>query len=92
MAAIFSRPLYRSVLSIANRIADMAAAAAVATSLMFATSVAQARDTIDRAVKSGRGKTLVTAMKVAGLVETLKGKRLFALFAPINKVIVKLPK
>ncbi len=36
--------------------------------------------------------TLVTAVKAAGLVETLKGKGPFTVFAPTNEAFAKLPK
>jgi uncharacterized surface protein with fasciclin (FAS1) repeats len=46
------------------------------------------------AVASGAGefKTLVTAIKAAGLVETLKGPGPFTVFAPTDSAFAKLPK
>jgi len=46
------------------------------------------------AVASGAGefKTLVAAVKAAGLVETLKGKGPFTVFAPTDSAFAKLPK
>lgn len=49
------------------------------------------RDIIDNAVQSKDHTTLVTAVKAAGLVETLKGKGPFTLFAPTNAAFAKLP-
>ena len=38
-------------------------------------------DIVDTAVKAGSFKTLAAALKAAGLVETLKGKGPFTVFA-----------
>lgn len=49
-------------------------------------------DIVDTAVKAGQFKTLVAAVKAAGLVETLKGEGPFTIFAPTDKAFAKLPK
>lgn len=49
------------------------------------------KDIIDNAVNSKEHTTLVTAVKAAGLVETLKGKGPFTVFAPTNEAFSKLP-
>jgi len=49
-------------------------------------------DIVDTAVKAGSFKTLVAAVKAAGLVETLKGKGPFTVFAPTDEAFAKLPK
>ena len=49
------------------------------------------KDIIDNAVNSHEHTTLVTAIKAAGLVETLKGKGPFTVFAPTNEAFAKLP-
>jgi uncharacterized surface protein with fasciclin (FAS1) repeats len=49
------------------------------------------RDIIDNAVNSADHTTLVAAVKAAGLVETLKGKGPFTVFAPTNAAFAKLP-
>lgn len=68
-------------------------AAAVMTPLAIGASRANAADDIvDTAVKAGSFNTLVTAVKAAGLVDTLKGKGPFTLFAPNDDAFVKLPK
>ena len=41
---------------------------------------------------AGQFKTLVTAVKAAGLVETLNGKGPFTVFAPTDEAFAKLPK
>ena len=50
------------------------------------------KDIIDNAVNSKDHTTLVAAVKAAGLVETLKGKGPFTVFAPTNEAFDKLPK
>lgn len=57
---------------------------------MFAAG-AQAADIVDTAVSAGSFNTLVTAVKAAGLVETLKGAGPFTVFAPTDEAFAKLP-
>jgi len=52
---------------------------------------AQQRDIVDTAVAAGSFKTLATALQAAGLVETLKGKGPFTVFAPTDAAFAKLP-
>ncbi|MEJ7618989.1 MAG: fasciclin domain-containing protein [Pyrinomonadaceae bacterium] len=49
------------------------------------------KDIIDNAMNSADHTTLVAAVKAAGLVETLKGKGPFTVFAPTNAAFEKLP-
>lgn len=63
-------------------------AAAMAASA-FAT---QAKDIVDIAVGAGSFNTLVTAVKAAGLVDTLKGPGPFTVFAPTDEAFAKVPK
>jgi len=49
-------------------------------------------DIVDTAVSSGSFNTLVTALKAAGLVDTLKGEGPFTVFAPTDEAFAKLPK
>ena len=49
------------------------------------------KDIIDNAVNSKAHTTLVAAVKAAGLVETLKGKGPFTVFAPTNDAFDNLP-
>ena len=49
------------------------------------------KDIIDNAVNSADHTTLVTAVKAAGLVETLKGPGPFTVFAPTNAAFDALP-
>jgi uncharacterized surface protein with fasciclin (FAS1) repeats len=50
-----------------------------------------AKDIVDNAVNSKDHTTLVAAVKAAGLVETLKGKGPFTVFAPVNDAFENLP-
>ncbi|GAA4014628.1 fasciclin domain-containing protein [Actimicrobium antarcticum] len=54
-------------------------------------SMMASKDIIDNAVNSADHTTLVAAVKAAGLVETLKGKGPFTVFAPTNAAFGKLP-
>jgi len=53
---------------------------------------AQAKDIVDTAVAAGSFKTLATALQAAGLVDTLKGKGPFTVFAPTDDAFAKVPK
>jgi uncharacterized surface protein with fasciclin (FAS1) repeats len=64
---------------------------AVAVSLCLM-STANAKDIVDTAVAAGNFKTLATALQAAGLVETLKGKGPFTVFAPTDAAFAKIPK
>lgn len=48
-------------------------------------------DIVDTAINAGSFNTLVAAVKAAGLVDTLKGKGPFTLFAPDDAAFAKLP-
>ena len=52
---------------------------------------AQQKDIVDTAVAAGSFKTLAAALQAAGLVETLKGKGPFTVFAPTDEAFAKLP-
>lgn len=49
------------------------------------------KDIVDNAVNSADHTTLVAAVKAAGLVETLRGKGPFTVFAPVNSAFAALP-
>ena len=51
-----------------------------------------AQDVVDVAAKAGNFNTLVTAVKAAGLVDTLKGPGPFTVFAPTDAAFAKVPK
>jgi len=52
---------------------------------------AQAADIVDTAVSAGSFNTLVAAVQAAGLVDTLKGKGPYTVFAPTDEAFAKLP-
>jgi uncharacterized surface protein with fasciclin (FAS1) repeats len=52
---------------------------------------AATRDIVDTAVAAGSFKTLATALQAAGLIDTLKGKGPFTVFAPTDEAFAKLP-
>jgi uncharacterized surface protein with fasciclin (FAS1) repeats len=62
---------------------------------MLTVSVAGAqsgnKDIVDTAVAAGSFKTLAKALQAADLVDTLKGKGPFTVFAPTDEAFAKLP-
>lgn len=67
------------------------AASAENTVMVGGQSMLPSKDIVDNAVNSADHTTLVAAVKAAGLVETLKGKGPFTVFAPTNAAFGKLP-
>ena len=49
------------------------------------------KDIVDTAVAAGSFKTLAKALQAAGLVDTLKGKGPYTVFAPTDEAFAKLP-
>ena len=66
--------------------------AIIVTALALAASAAQAKDIVDTAVAAGDFKTLAAALQKADLVQTLKGKGPFTVFAPTDAAFAKVPK
>lgn len=62
------------------------------TKMVGGAAMYPSKDIIDNAVNSKDHTTLVAAVKAADLVETLKGKGPFTVFAPTNSAFDKLPK
>ena len=56
-----------------------------------AQSTSAGPDIVDTAVKAGSFKTLVAAVKAAGLVDALKSKEKLTVFAPTDEAFAKLP-
>jgi uncharacterized surface protein with fasciclin (FAS1) repeats len=52
---------------------------------------APTKDIVETAVAAGSFNTLATALTAAGLVETLKGKGPFTVFAPTDEAFAKIP-
>jgi len=65
--------------------------AVLASSVAFAAEKDAKMDIVDTAVKAGSFKTLAAALKAAGLLDTLKGKGPFTVFAPTDEAFEKLP-
>jgi len=75
------------------------ASALVVVAVLSASSVraadtcpAAGKDIVDTAVAAGSFKTLAAALGAGGLVETLKSKDPFTVFAPTDDAFAKLPK
>lgn len=64
---------------------------ALAEVIVGGKSMLPTKDIIDNAVNSADHTTLVAAVKAAGLVDTLKGKGPFTVFAPVNAAFAALP-
>ena len=60
--------------------------------LSFSAIAVQAKDIVETAVAAGSFKTLATALTAAGLIDTLKGKGPFTVFAPTDAAFAKIPK
>ena len=76
------------------RFASLATAAGLVLSLAigaYARPKAASEDIVDTAVAAGSFKTLAAALQAAGLVDTLKGKGPFTVFAPTDEAFAKLP-
>ena len=70
----------------------LAAAALLALGIASAQAAkTQTKDIVDTAVSAGNFNTLAAALKAAGLVDTLKGKGPFTVFAPTDEAFAKLP-
>ncbi len=73
------------------KVASFALMLSVLASAMPAAAGSAKRDIVDTAVAAGTLKTLATALQAAGLVDTLKGKGPFTVFAPTDEAFSKLP-
>src|SRR5688500_1723359 len=61
------------------------------TAMVGGAAMYPSKDIVDNAVNSKDHTTLVAAVKAAGLVDTLKGKGPFTVFAPTDAAFAKLP-
>ena len=64
---------------------------ATPSAMPSASAAAMAKDIVETATEAGSFKTLLTAVKAAGLVETLQGKGPFTVFAPTDAAFAALP-
>ena len=62
------------------------------SALALTAATVQAKDIVDTAVAAGDFKTLAVALEKAGLIDTLKGKGPFTVFAPTDAAFAKVPK
>jgi uncharacterized surface protein with fasciclin (FAS1) repeats len=85
----------RNEMKFKSKIASWMMAGLVAISLTVlpvgATDNHMDKDIVDTAVAAGSFKTLAAALQAAGLVEALKGKGPFTVFAPTDEAFAKLP-
>jgi len=63
----------------------------VSMSLVASAGSMGKKDIVDTAVAAGDFKTLAAALQAAGLIDTLKGKGPFTVFAPTDEAFAKLP-
>ena len=68
-----------------------ATAAAAPSAMPSASAAAMTKDIVQTATDAGSFKTLLAAVKAAGLVETLQGKGPFTVFAPTDAAFAALP-
>ena len=68
------------------------AAAVAVLAAPAAVRAGETKDIVDTAVAAGNFKTLASALTAAGLVDTLKGKGPFTVFAPTDEAFAKIPK
>src|ERR1051325_2181570 len=79
------------LLAVASLTLAASAALAQDNPMVGGARILRARDIIVNAVNSADHTTLVAAVKAAGLVDTLKGKGPFTVFAPTNAAVAALP-
>ena len=73
------------------RAAAFALAAALVAVPAFRAEDAAKKDIVTTAVSAGNFKTLAKALEAAGLVDALKGKGPFTVFAPTDDAFAKIP-
>ena len=66
--------------------------AGIVCTLSSSASAGEKKDIVDTAVAAGQFKTLAAALQAADLVDALKGKGPFTVFAPTDEAFAKLPK
>ena len=77
------------------KLTSLLTAAALVTSIQLASADhhgGKKKDIVDTAVAAGSFKTLAAALTAADLVDALKGKGPFTVFAPTDEAFAKLPK
>jgi uncharacterized surface protein with fasciclin (FAS1) repeats len=71
---------------------SLIAACAGAVLMMGCSSAAMAKDILGTALDAGTFSTFLTAVKAAGLTQTLSGPGPFTIFAPTDDAFAKLPR
>ena len=66
--------------------------AGLVLTLSSSSKAGEKKDIVDTAVAAGQFKTLAAALQAADLVDALKGKGPFTVFAPTDEAFGKLPK
>ena len=85
------RAIRNATIAVAAVAALAGPAVAQATKTVGGAPMFASKTIVDNAVNSKDHTTLVTAVKAAGLVETLQGAGPFTVFAPTNAAFAKLP-
>jgi uncharacterized surface protein with fasciclin (FAS1) repeats len=80
-----------STFALADNMSAMSSNPMMANPMVGGEAMMTTKDIIDNAVNSPDHTTLVAAVKAAGLVDTLKGKGPFTVFAPTNEAFAALP-
>jgi uncharacterized surface protein with fasciclin (FAS1) repeats len=91
MLAVLALTLAGASATAAQEMAKGDMATEQGTTMVGGQAMFRTRDIVDNAVNSADHTTLVAAVKAAGLVETLKGKGPFTVFAPTNEAFAALP-
>ena len=89
MKRSFSTVVAATMLAVS--VSTVAHAQAMQNPMVGGQAMMASKDIVDNAVNSADHTTLVAAVKAAGLVETLKGKGPFTVFAPTNAAFKLLP-
>ena len=87
LGSVLALALCSSMLAIPAQAADMS----MNSVMVGGQAMMPQKDIVDNAVNSADHTTLVAAVKAAGLVDTLKGKGPFTVFAPVNLAFAALP-
>ncbi len=74
-----------------SKMISLSAVAVAVILLAMPVRASEKADIVDTALAAGSFKTLAAALKAADLVETLKGKGPFTVFAPTDVAFAKLP-
>ena len=77
---------------ITRALLTVAAVAALALPATLRADEHGSKDVVDTAIAAGDFKTLATALQAASLIDTLKGKGPFTVFAPTDEAFAKIPK